>query len=229
MRRLLLLIAALLCMASVPAGSPVFDVHLKEVRSYIDYFHRHTGQGMRSKVRIAKERIAPVVVEHSINQGIDPLLTSVIISFESSWRPGSRGGLKEVGLMQVMRPAFEPKNYVDEIIIGTRRLKLAVNSCKDIQGALTHYGSGVCKPRTALTKNKMSYRFRMYKNAVKIARYGHAPKTTKRPKAKRKSNGQDTSRQRPARRETTPRPRVHVERGPTSSELEPWAVNESVW
>jgi hypothetical protein len=127
---------------------------------------------MRSKVKIAKEYIAPHVVEHSMTQGVDPLLTSVIISLESSWRPGRRGDLKEIGLMQVMKPPFEPKNYVDEIIIGTQRLRMAVDACKDIKGALTHYASGSCKPRTDTTASKMKYRYWMYRDAVKRVRKG---------------------------------------------------------
>ena len=148
----------------------MYQKHLDEVREYIDHFHRNTGKGMRKKVENAKKRIAPVVVEHSLNNEVDPLLTSVIISLESSWRPGREGDLEEVGLMQVMDPPVQPKNYVDEVIIGTRRLKMAVDECKDVYGALTHYGSGVCKPRTKITAKKMHYRLDLYEEAVKLTR-----------------------------------------------------------
>ncbi len=170
MRRLLLLIAALLCMASTPAGSPVFDTHLKEVRSYIDYFHRNTGRAMARKARFARETIAPVVVRESIARGVDPLLTSVIISLESSWNVGSSGGLGELGLMQVMNPRITPRSFTDEIMLGTEILQAAIKTCQDTREALTWYASGSCKPRTELTRRKMAYRHRLYQNAVERVR-----------------------------------------------------------
>ena len=170
-----LLVASILSKSCIARGaeapeSQSYNVHLKEVRSYIDYFHRNTGARLRKKVEIAKKRIAPAVVEHSINQGIDPLLTSVIISCESSWKPGARGKLQEVGLMQVKDPPYEPVSYIDEIKIGTERLKIAVDTCPDIKAALTHYASGSCKPRTPRTASKMRFRYWMYKKAVKLHR-----------------------------------------------------------
>ena len=89
----------------------LYEIRLKEVRAYIDYFHRNAGRRMDRKKYIAKKMIAPLVVKYSMNNKIDPLLTSVIISYESSWMPGVKGDLKEAGLMQIMRPRFKPRNY----------------------------------------------------------------------------------------------------------------------
>ena len=142
-----------------------YDIHLIEVRNYIDHFHKNVGKHLVKKYKFAKNTIAPLVVKHSLYRNLDPLLSSVTISYESSWIPMSLGKKGEKGLMQVMRP--KPKNLEDEIILGTNRLKYAVESCNNTFEALTHYASGSCKPRTERTKNKMKFRYNKYKEAIK--------------------------------------------------------------
>ena len=156
--------------ASEAPESATSAASLKEVREYISWFHRNTGRHMASKKRFAKEHIAPVVVRESVARGVDPLLTAVIISLESSWRLGRSGGKGELGLMQVMNPRYEPKTFEDEIILGTEILAKAVKTCATTLGALTWYASGSCKPRTDVTRKKMNYRYRLYRQAVKRAR-----------------------------------------------------------
>ena len=72
-----------------------YENHLEEVRNYIDFFFNKSGKYYAKKhVGFPKETIAPLVVKHSLYRNIDPLLTSIIISFESTWKPeaiGERG------------------------------------------------------------------------------------------------------------------------------------------
>jgi len=136
-----LALASLILLTQPQAGAAQetaqFDTYLTEVNSYIVFYHRHLGKWVKKRVARLQKNIAPAVVRQSIAQGLDPLLVSLLISCESTWRPGVTGKDGEVGIMQVMEPRFQPETLEDEILLGTEKRQMAMNACPGVLGALT--------------------------------------------------------------------------------------------
>ncbi|NIV93777.1 transglycosylase SLT domain-containing protein [candidate division KSB1 bacterium] len=119
---------------------------MREIENYVTWFHRNVSAKQLRKAL----KFVPLVVHWSKERGIDPLLTAIIISFESSWRPDIPGKIGEKGLMQVKNPMAKGIDLEDpsgQIEAGTKILKHCLNKCEDIAGALTCYATrkGRCK------------------------------------------------------------------------------------
>ena len=71
-----------LCIYDVRANDSSFHKELKTINTYVDYFYRNLHHKHKDR---AKGHV-PLVVRQSIDKKVDPLLISVLISLESSWR-----------------------------------------------------------------------------------------------------------------------------------------------
>jgi hypothetical protein len=111
----------------------------------------------------------PVVVEESQKLDIDPLLTAVVITYESGWRDNvtSTSKYKEKGLMQVHGVAarsFNIKTSKGQIQAGTNWLKKCYNTCGSWRKALNCYQtSGKCNAKIRGAK----LRWQAYQHAIK--------------------------------------------------------------
>lgn len=168
----LIFLVFLLCL-SLTARSYDFDgtnMHsVVRVKKYIQWFHQNVPY---SRTEAALE-YANIVVYESEKQDIDPMLSSVIISLESSWKPGSRGAIGEFGLMQVVPGGVCDNGKLDtpegQIQAGTACLALSREICgDDLKRILTKYASGKCVSKSKKTQSKIRYRIRAYKRAVKM-------------------------------------------------------------
>lgn len=127
----------------------------------------------------------------------DPLLLVAIGGCESSLLPGQKGGIGEVGIMQVA-----PRNIQkhcgdldmtkgrDSIVCGARILRISIDMCGDIPNALAYYGTGkTCdwprKDKDSRLHKMIKKRIRWWAALRRIAfaparvLSGHADKTDK--------------------------------------------------
>jgi soluble lytic murein transglycosylase-like protein len=111
-------------------------------------------------------KLIPLVVEHSNQYKIDPLLTAVIIACESSWLPKSNGGVGEKGLMQVHGVAakgFDLTKPSGQIEAGVKHFRRALDKCdQDLSKAFKAYATGKCNGNYDPKR-----RVRLYQEAVK--------------------------------------------------------------
>jgi soluble lytic murein transglycosylase-like protein len=135
----------------------------QEVNDYVAWFLQHYP-----KRRARALSYVPLVIHWCEYYYVDPLLVSIMISKESSWRPDVRGRSHgEYGLMQVHGRksirGFDMTTPAGQIQAGVKRLKFAIDKCSTLIQAINHYGTGYCKPVRKFAKRRM----RIYKRAVK--------------------------------------------------------------
>jgi len=131
--------------AFLVASLPVWANETEAVRAYIEHDKRKLRP---SKIASAVELVDPIVTI-SKEEGIDPMLTAVMIRFESSFRPGVVGKLGERGLMQVHGIALNGRKLAtvrDEVRRGVVYLAACVRRCGSILGGINRYMSGRCDP-----------------------------------------------------------------------------------
>jgi hypothetical protein len=91
------------------------------------------------KLHAALEHV-PEVVAASHDGDVNPDLVSAIVSLESTWNPGARGKLGEVGLMQVLGSrATTAREQLDD---GIEKLRLGWERCGTTVGAVSYYATG---------------------------------------------------------------------------------------
>ncbi len=92
------------------------------------------------KLASARE-VVPVLLDVAEAERVNPSLVAAIITCESSWRAGVRGGLGEVGLMQINRRgvSHEP---AENIRAGIAMLRTSFARCGTIEGAVAYYATG---------------------------------------------------------------------------------------
>jgi hypothetical protein len=81
--------------------------------------------------------------------------------FESSWIVTARGGLGEIGLMQVHGIAAEGcdlRTQRGQLDCGAKALRNALDACGTLRGALTMYATGGCRTRSDRVKRLIEYR-----------------------------------------------------------------------
>ena len=152
-------------------GYKVYDESIaqKEVESFIKKFHKNSPQKLRKR----SLSFVPAIVHWSKEYEIDPLLTSTIISLESSFIPGSVGAVGEIGLMQLhwrgAKRGFDLSKPEEQIHAGVKHLSKCFELCDDeLAKALTAYARGGCNKRYGGLK----YRLRAYKRALTTHRIG---------------------------------------------------------
>jgi len=137
------------------ASLPVWATETDAVRAYID----HNKQDVRpSKRASALELVNPIITISAENK-VDPMLTAVMIQFESSFRPGVVGKKGELGLMQVHGIALKGRrltSVADEIRHGVEYLSACLRRCPSILEAINRYMSGKCRP--VLTRPRARWR-----------------------------------------------------------------------
>jgi len=117
---------------------------------------------------------APIIVEEATEANFDPLLISVIISLEASYRPEviNEQSIGEVGLMQVAPRGVCGKGQdlstpEGQIRAGVRCLEMSREACgDDLKRILTIYASGKCQSSSVRTKRLIQRRLRIYQRAV---------------------------------------------------------------
>lgn len=143
--------------------------HLYEVENYIeDYF-----KNLPDHHRIRALSYAPLIVHWSEKYQVDPLLMTVIIAYESSFRSdviGDNG--KAFGLMQVRWPpslrGFDMSNPSDQIHAGVKHFSINcfIPCDYDIEESLTAYATGGCHKKFKGLRKRM----RNYYKAIRIYR-----------------------------------------------------------
>jgi hypothetical protein len=96
---------------------------------------------------------------------VDPALLAVVSFLESSWMTTAKGGIGEIGIMQIHGVAAEGCELVTrrgQLDCGARALRRSFEACGSWSGALTMYATGQCKPRTDRVKRLIEYRMKMW-------------------------------------------------------------------
>jgi len=145
-------------------------IALIEVSEYISHVLRSYPERRKKALKLA-----PVIVKYSLlysdeNVKIDPLLVSLIIYLESSFRPqavNTRENSKgERGLMQMHGGAargVDFDNPEDQIRGGIHHLRKCFDACRNERQAINMYGTGRCTPILQFAKR----RHRLYKNVIR--------------------------------------------------------------
>jgi len=123
-------------------------IALYEVNSHIRWFMQNRNPRLQQRALT----FAPSVVHWSKKYSIDPLLTSLIITRESSYLPDQTGSIGEIGLMQVHSPrckkGFDLTKEDDQIHAGVKCLRYCFDECNGrLDLAMTKYATGGCYKR----------------------------------------------------------------------------------
>jgi len=147
--------------AALTQNIDVARMATREVESYVKWFHQNVSDRRTNRAL----KYVPFVVSHSLDYQVDPLLVSVLISCESSWRMDRPGKIGEIGLMQVVPSnarGFDMATANGQIGAGTRTLRYCFDKCNgDIGKALTKYATGGCYKKY----DGLKRRLRLYKEA----------------------------------------------------------------
>lgn len=149
------------------------------VENYVEYFHRNMRYSYTEKAK----RLIPVLLEHSSDYQVDPLLMGCIFSFESSWRNFlGRAGERGPGHVMPEGRGLSWRMIGDEKIDLTTldgqikgacaHMRVSMNTCKKMEGVFSHYAGAGCKSSKTHIRKKMRRRARYYKTMVKKFR-GH--------------------------------------------------------
>lgn len=110
-------------------------------------------------------QLLPTVEGYSAIHAIDPIITTVVISCESSWHTNKPGPIGEQGLMQVhgeCARGYDLSVPEQQIQAGIACLAKARDSCDgSLRQMLTMYQSGSCVARTKRTKLRITRRMRI--------------------------------------------------------------------
>lgn len=111
-------------------------------------------------------KLVPIVVMESEKNGFDPLLISVWISCESSWKPDVIGGIGEKGVLQVHGTCAKGHKLdtpESQIKAGVECFAMARDKCDGtIEQTLTMYASGKCKSKSKRTHKLIRRRLKIY-------------------------------------------------------------------
>lgn len=136
------------------------------VENYVDYFHRN----MRPRYAKKAKRLVPPLMKYATEYKVDPFRLACIFSLESSWR-NFLGKDGEKGPGQVLPHKWALEFDLDtldgQIKAAAYRWKVAMETCGNLEGALTHYACGSCKSSSKRTRKKMKYRFQYIKKMEK--------------------------------------------------------------
>jgi hypothetical protein len=133
------------------------DETKSEVEQYVTWFHQDAPNRLPAALKLV-----PLVEFTSRLYGVDPLLVSVIISCESSWRPGAVGMLGERGIMQVHGAAAKGFGRTTEgrLEAGVNWLRTGIRKCGYNSNALAWYNGDGCVERKYAKR-----RWRLYEEA----------------------------------------------------------------
>ena len=130
-----------------------------KIVSYIDSFF--------SNVSLAKKKRAidliPEILRVGKKYNVCPIMITITISHESSFKSDVVGAIGEIGLMQVHGVAakgFNLKKVRDQLEAGTRTLKMGLQRCDDVQEVFNYYMTGNCNVATGGSKR----RYKIYQN-----------------------------------------------------------------
>lgn len=145
-----------------------------EVTRYIDSWVSKYSPGYQNVLKRRALPHVPSVVKWSLYYDIDPLLTAVTISLESSWIKGATGAIGEVGLMQVHSPkakkGFDLSTGDGQIQAGVHWLRVCIDECNgSLEQGVNNYGTGSCTKEWSMR----DYRLRKYRKAVRLTRGKH--------------------------------------------------------
>lgn len=134
------------------------------IRSYIYDFMATRSESDRNRAL----GLSSVVYSESLRNNVDPLLTAMIISLESSWRSDVTGDGIDHGLMQVRRGGVCARGQDlttphGQIKAGVECLALSREQCSgSLEQTLTMYASGKCVSKSVRTKRKIRYRIALF-------------------------------------------------------------------
>jgi hypothetical protein len=100
---------------------------------------------------------------------VDPALLAVVSFLESSWMTTAKGGIGEIGILQVHGVAADGCELVTrrgQLDCGAKALRKSFEACGSWPGALTMYATGQCKPRTDRVKRLIEYRMNMWEGVT---------------------------------------------------------------
>lgn len=154
-------VTVLLCAGSASSSEPVDSVPGQaEVALYMRDYLERTPEPDERHVQVPE--LARMIAEESHRVGVDPLLTAVVIRYESGYeiKPGLgvKGKIGEVGLGQLHGLAFHEATEAGCVLDTVRGqvcgaavfLRFCLELCAgDELGALRAYQGGSCSSKTA--------------------------------------------------------------------------------
>jgi hypothetical protein len=161
-------IVVFLSILMYPGGAESSDRKMSQVESHIRWFL----QGHDDRINAALQ-LEPVIISESESVGFDPLLVSVIISLESSYRSSvvNDDSIGEIGLMQVAPKGVCARGQdlttpEGQIKAGLYCLRLSRDVCGgDLRRILTMYASGKCVSGSTRTHALINRRLAVYEKA----------------------------------------------------------------
>lgn len=147
--------------------------HGSEMDNYVlDYLSViRLTRGYEQRLDDAQEMVT-IALKYCEVYNVDPLLASIILRYEGSWRKDRKGTRGEVGPMQVMPKYFKQFDLTTldgQIHAGVSHLRVSLDKCGgDVARALSNYAAGVCglgKSKTPLRKSR--WRAQRYYRAVR--------------------------------------------------------------
>jgi len=177
MAKTMLLAGLLFSSAHATAAEPAeqteksFDEEVRSVDFAIKRFLRvEPGKPLMRDAEL-RLQMARAIVETSQNHGIPPLLLTTIVYNESTFEITALGKLGEVGLTQVHGVAARDCDLTTiegQLDCGAKWLAHYYPICKTWEKSLTAYATrGLCVSESITTKERISYRMRMWKKIQK--------------------------------------------------------------
>jgi hypothetical protein len=131
-----------------------------------------------------------IALKYCEQYNVDPLLASVIMRYEGSWRKGRVGTRGEVGPMQVMPKYFKQFDLTTldgQIHAGVSHLRASLDACGgDVAQALSYYAANICgRGKRKVPLSKARWRAKQYYKAVQRYRGKGSKNVHDRSKGKR--------------------------------------------
>jgi hypothetical protein len=119
---------------------------------------RHLARNKKDRIELAAE-----IIEAANRYNLDPYLVFQTAIAESGLYTDIEGPGGEIGIMQLHGAALTTcKHDMDtrqgQLLCGARWLRINLDRCGSITGAITGYISGSCFARTETTQGKVNFR-----------------------------------------------------------------------
>jgi hypothetical protein len=152
------------------SGNP-FSFEFKSVEEHeleVNAFITERFKNSRRKIAMKALKLTPVIVEKSLQNGVDPLFIVGLIALESNFQKNAISKIGALGLMQVRCcrqhcKGLDMRKSVDQIIAGMRHINESTAECGSNVYALKHYTTGDCKKSNSAVRSYL----RLYSKSLK--------------------------------------------------------------
>jgi|LSQX01.2.fsa_nt_gb hypothetical protein len=167
----LTVIATIIMVSMSLQGSEVLDQDVlnnvaDKIRSLVETNPRHPMNESEHSDELARE----ILRAANSTENVEPELILTMAFCESTLRTTARGGLGEVGIMQihgVAKRGCDMETRQGQLNCGAKFLQESYNICGSWEGSLTRYATGKCKSDKSRVKWLVNYRIKMWEKLKK--------------------------------------------------------------